>query len=165
MPSSFASEAEFKIRSKKSLNRDVFRMEEVVKIRSKTVPMAYWQPEIGGAKVVLMCSLKTNPVQALMKMLRKTPAQIRAANLECLGYYTLNEGEEAEEDLFAALEGRSTRCAVTGDFIETDVITGDLYRSHSGENLGVAADLKGALQMRDAGVNLGVKVVKKDGED
>jgi hypothetical protein len=158
----FAEAESVTYKEKKTVGRDIFRMEEVTKIRSEVVPLAYIQIAKGGDGITLtfLCNLTANPLQILTILTGKRPAYLKPMPLTCLGYYrydrakATNEFDLQEDDLFAILEDRSVYCSITNEPIETDIFTGETYRSKSGDNLCLSADLKGVMKMKSMGVNL-----------
>jgi galactitol-specific phosphotransferase system IIB component len=164
----FNEKSEFIIKEKVTVGRDIFRMEEVTKIQSEVVPMAYYQPtKTGRTRIVFLCRLTENPVTILTVMTGKRAVHIKPNPIECWGYYKFDrEGSEdqaafQEDDLFAALEGKEIFCRATGAPIETDLFTGELYKSKSAPDLCLAADLKGLVRMRESGIDLQTTTVNR----
>ena len=157
----FAMKADVSFKERKTIGRDVFRMEEVTKLRSETVPMAFWKPTKMGTNLTFMCNLEVNPMRVIGQMIGKTPTHFKSSYLECLGYYKTNRAAGDEADLFAMLDDREVDCVATGDPIETDMFTGELYESVSSPGLCVAADLKGVLALREQGIEASGATVTK----
>jgi len=160
-------EADVTYKERKSIGRDIFRMEEVTRLRSDVVPMAYFAPARGGTQITFLGNLTVNPIQILNSLTKKRPALLKTCPIQCLGYYRYDR-EKADEvygvqedDIFAIMEGRSTVCEITGEPIETDLFTGETYRSKSAPNLCLAADLKGVVKQLEHGVNLSTASVTK----
>jgi hypothetical protein len=143
-------------KAKVNVAKDVMRTEVVTRIRSEVIPMALIQSPNrhgGHTRLTYLCTLGANPMQVLLSLTSKPPRIIKGNPLISLGIFKPMEPEA--DDIWAELEERSTACSVTGEPIELDVFTGERYRSISGANLCLAADLKGLLQMREQGIKIG----------
>lgn len=161
----FDEKESVKFKIKVNVAKDIMRTEEVTRIRSDTVPLAFIRSVGGKTQLAFLCTLRESPITLLGVMTGKRIGFIKANNIICLGIYRYDIEAESDDggsdDLFAALEGREVYCTVTGQPIETDLFTGELYRSSSAPDLCLAADLKGLMKMRGMGVSLGGATVTK----
>lgn len=156
-----------KLRKKVTAGRGMFRMQEVTKTVSDTVPLALTTLNSEGKTVLTWLNqLRTHPLEALSRMIDIRGSLLKPFPVECLGYYRYDRervddsSQNVEDgDIWAALEGRSLYCEVTGEPIETDLFTGELYRSKTAPDLCLAADLKGVVKMQQDGVNLTAALV------
>lgn len=165
----FNEQESLTFKEKKSVGRDIFRMEEVTKIRSTTVPLAYTETHKDGIRLTFLCNLTANPVQMLTLLTGKRGPVIKENHLYSLGYFRYDR-EKAddilgvqEDDLFAALEGRAVYCENCEQPIPTDLFTCETYRSQSAENYCLVCDLKGLVQKKFYGVEVGGAAVTPDG--
>jgi len=157
----FAEKESLTYKEKTSVGRDIFRMEEVTRIRSELVPMAYFEPTKTGVKLVFLCNLEANPMTILTLLTKKRAMYIKPHPITCSGYFRYDrkkadsQYDMQEDDLFAILEDREVFCKVSGDPIETDIFTGEAYRSKTAPDLCLASDLRNMMKMKDTGVALG----------
>jgi hypothetical protein len=157
------------LKKKVAAGKGAFRSVEISKTRSTIIPVAMAQMTEEGTKVTILCSLSQQPLQGFVQALTGVRAStIRPYPILCLGYYKYDRKRQDEDsnkveegDIFAALAGDELYCELTGEPIETDLFTGELYKSVTAKNLCLAADLANLRQKREFGLGTGETVVKK----
>ena len=159
---------DIEFRQRKTVGRDTYRIEKIVRTRSSVVPMACTQMTQGGlVKLSILCNVRNNPLHVLSQVTGKRMNIIKEQPIYCLGYYRYDREPVDDPDDFldcdleAMFDAREIYCVETGEPIETDLFTGELYRSHTGSDLCLAADLKGLLKMRGDGVDILAHSIKR----
>jgi hypothetical protein len=139
--------------------KGAYRTVAEIKTRSDVLPVVMAEMTDTGTKITYLASLETNPITSLAQAVGKRISQIKPYPIWCHGYYKYDRDNDTESaqaddgDIFAALAGRELFCEVTGDAIETDIFTGELYISKTGENLCLTADLANLKEKSQQGIN------------
>lgn len=151
---------EMEFKKKVASGKGAFKILTEMRTRSDMIPMAMAEMAEQGTKVTFMASLEANPITALGQAIGRKTKQIKPNPIWCLGYYRYdrtcvdNESATVEDgDIFAALEDQALYCEISGEAIETDLFTGELYKSVSAPNLCVAADLANLKLKQEMGVD------------
>lgn len=147
-------------KKKIAAGKGAFRSISVEKTRSEAIPVAYAQMADPGCIATILASLELNPIQAMAQATGKRASMYKPFPIFCQGYYRYDrkrqekDSNKVEEgDIFAALEDQELYCELTDEPIETDLFTGELYRSKTAPNLCLAADLSNLVTLQQLGVN------------
>jgi intein/homing endonuclease len=147
-------------KKKVASGKGAFKILTEMRTRSDIMPMVMADLTEKGTKITYLASLETNPITSLGQAIGAKVGFIKPNPIWCLGYYKYdrsimddNSVSVEEGDIFAALEGQSLYCDLSGEPIETDIFTGELYRSQTAPNLCLAADLANLKAKQELGIN------------
>lgn len=155
-------------KKKVAAGKGAFKILTEIRTRSAILPMAMADMTENGTKVTYLASLETNPITSLGQAIGKKVGMIKPNPIWCLGYYkydrSIQDDESAkveEGDIFAALEGQALYCELTGEPIETDMFTGELFKSVTMPNLCLAADMANLKAKSELGIDTHSALTKK----